>query len=378
MPPRLSRAVEVVPGLALSVAVMLAADAAAKRLGAVVLSLEGLDPAGRASPVSGISMAIVLGLLVANTTGVARVFRPGLQFAVRRMLRLGIILVGIRLSVFDVLKLGAWGLPVVATIVAVALVTATAIARLLRVSNNLGTLAAASTAICGVTAALSVGPVIEAEEQETAYTVANVTLFGLVAMLSYPYLAHALFAGRSGSAGLFLGTGIHDTSQVMGAALSYRDLFRDDGAFRVATVTKLTRNVFLVAVVPLLAYLHARRTGHEGRRIRLAKLFPVFVLGFLAMAIARSVGDAGIAAGGLAYGTWNASGWLGLTKTIGETSGTAALGTAMGGVGLSTDLRTLRAMGWRPLYLGALAAILVALLALALAAAVGPHLTPAA
>lgn len=374
MSPPLRRAFEVLPGLALSVGVMIAAGEVARRLGGVVLSLEGLEPAGRSSPISGISMAIVLGLLIANTVGTAKIFRPGLVFAVRRMLRLGIILVGIRLSFFDVVKLGAWGIPVVATIVAVALVTATALARALRVSDNLGTLAAASTAICGVTAALSVGPVIEASDEETAYTVANVTLFGLFAMLTYPYLAHALFASQPGSAGLFLGTGIHDTSQVMGAALSYKDIFRDDAAFRVATVTKLTRNVFLVAVVPLLAYLHARRTGHEGRRIRLARLFPMFVLGFLAMAIVRSIGDASLAAGHLAYGTWNAPGWLDATKTVGETWGSACLGTAMGGVGLSTNLKTFGAMGWRPLYVGGLAAILVALLALALAALVGPHL----
>ncbi len=378
MSARLRTALGILPGLAAAVAVMLAAEWVAKRLGAVVLSLEGLDPAGRSSPISGISMAIVLGLVVANTVGTAPALRPGLQFAVRRMLRLGIILVGIRLSVFDVLKLGAWGLPVVFVIVTVALLASHAIARWLGVSDNLGTLAAASTAICGVTAALSVGPVIEAEEQETAYTVANVTLFGLFAMLSYPYLAHALFAGRPGAAGLFLGTGIHDTSQVMGAALSYKDLFHDEAAFRVATVTKLTRNVFLVAVVPLLAYLHARRTGHEGRRVRLAKLFPVFVLGFLALAIVRSVGDAGLAAGRLAYGTWDSAAWLRLTRMLGETCGTAALGIAMGGVGLSTDLRKFRAMGWKPLYVGGLAALLVAVLALTLAVLVGPHLASAA
>jgi uncharacterized integral membrane protein (TIGR00698 family) len=319
-------------------------------------------------------MAILLGLVIANTLGTARVFRPGLAFAVRRMLRLGITLVGIRLSFFDVVKLGAWGIPVVAVIVVVALVASHAIARGLGVSDNLGTLAAASTAICGVTAALSVGPVIEAEESETAYTVANVTLFGLAAMLTYPYLAHALFGAHSGSAGLFLGTGIHDTSQVMGAALSYKDLFQDDAAFRVATVTKLTRNVFLVAVVPLLAYLHARRSGHEGRRIRVVKLFPIFVLGFLGMAIARSIGDAGLAAGGPALGIWGAGDWPRVTKLLGETWGTAALGTAMGGVGLSTDLRTFSSMGWRPLYVGALSAVLVALLALGLAALVGPKL----
>lgn len=374
MPAPLRRALDILPGLCLAIAVMLVADVAARWLGAEVLRLEGVDPAGRASPISGISMAIILGLVAANTIGTAPLFKPGLTFAVRRMLRLGIILVGIRLSFFDVLKLGAWGVPVVALIIAVALVAAHGLARALRVSDNLGTLAAASTAICGVTAALSVGPVIEAEESEVAYTVANVTLFGLVAMLSYPYLAHALFGAASGSVGLFLGTGIHDTSQVMGAALSYKEVFRDEAAFRVATVTKLTRNVFLVAVVPLLGYLHARRTGHAGGRVRLTKLFPVFVLGFLAMAIVRSIGDAGIASGGLAWGRWDAAGWQAVAKTVGETWGSAALATAMAGVGLSTNLRAFRTMGLKPLYVGALSAILVAVLALALASVVGPRL----
>jgi len=292
----------------------------------------------------------------------------------RHMLRIGIVLVGIRLSFFDVVKLGAWGAPVVATIVLVSLLAAPAIARLLGVSDNLGSLAAASTAICGVTAALSVGPVIEADEHEVAYTVANVTMFGLAAMLGYPYLAHAVFGARSGAVGLFLGTGIHDTSQVMGAALSYRDIFRDEVALRVATVTKLTRNVFLVAVVPLLAYRHLRLTGHAGQRVRLSALFPLFVLGFLGMAIVRSIGDANLANASRAWGVWDAAAWKGVATTLGETWSGAALGTAMAGVGLSTDLRRFGKLGWRPLFLGAITAILVAALALGLAALVGPHL----
>jgi uncharacterized integral membrane protein (TIGR00698 family) len=372
--PLVRQVLDILPGLAVAVAVMLAAGEAARRIGVLVLRAEGLDPVGRASPISGISMSILFGLLVANTIGTAAVLRPGLRFAMRHVLRIGIVCVGIRLSFFDVVKLGAWGAPVVAAIVAVSLVAAPALARLLGVSDNLGTLAAASTAICGVTAALSVGPVIEADEHEVTYTVANVTLFGLVAMLTYPYLAHSLFGGLSGAVGLFLGTGIHDTSQVMGAALSYRDVFRDEVAFRVATVTKLTRNVFLVAVVPLLAYRHVRLTGHAGRRVRVAALFPLFIIGFLAMAVVRSVGDANLARGGLAWGAWDAAAWRAVASTVGETWASAALGTAMAGVGLSTDLRRFGKLGWRPLYLGAISSALVAALALALAAFVGPHL----
>jgi uncharacterized membrane protein YadS len=160
----------------------------------------------------------------------------------------------------------------------------------------------------------------------------------------------------------------------MGAALSYKEIFRDEAAFRVATVTKLTRNVFLVAVVPLLAWLHVRRTGHEGRRVRIAKLFPLFVLGFLAMAVVRSLGDAGLTARGFAFGVFDAARWGSVVKAVGETGATAALATAMAGVGLSTNLRSFGKMGWRPFYVGGLAAVLVAGLSLALAALVGPRL----
>jgi uncharacterized integral membrane protein (TIGR00698 family) len=363
-----------IPGLVLAVAVMLTAGALARVLGAGLLRIEGIDPAGRPSPVSAISVAVLLGLAVANTIGTAAVFRPGLAFAVRRVLRLGIILVGVKISFFDVVKLGAWGVPVVAAIIVTALLVATGLARALGLSDRLGTLAAASTAICGVTAAVAVGPTIDADENEIAYTVANVTLFGLAAMFAYPYLARALFGADSGSVGLFLGTGIHDTSQVMGAALSYRELFGDEKAFDIATVTKLTRNVFLAAVVPGLAFLHARRGGKSGGRLEMRKFFPLFVLGFLAMAVVRSFGDAGVVAGGRAFGVSSEEAWKQVTKTLGETWAGAALATAMAGVGLTTDLRSLRVLGARPLYLGALSAALVAGLALLLAALVGPHL----
>ena len=92
------------------------------------------------------------------------------------------------------------------------------------------------------------------------------------------------------------------------------------------------------------------------------------------MAIVRSIGDAKLAAGGLAWGLWDAAAWKQVTNTVGDTCGTAALGTAMAAVGLSTNLRAFAKMGWRPLYVGALSAILVGALALLLASIVGPHL----
>lgn len=357
---------------------MLAAHTLAGWLGRGVLALQGIDPSGRPSPVSGIMVAIVLGMAIANSVAVPPVFAPGLVFAMKKMLRLGIILVGIRLSIYDVAALGALAVPLVLTIVVVALVVTIAFARRLGVSDNLGTLAAASTAICGVTAALAVAPAIDADDREVAYTLANVTLFGALSMFVDPYLAHAFLGKSSAAVGLFLGTGIHDTSQVMGAALSYKELFHDETALKVATVTKLTRNLFLAAVVPALAYFHARRRGKEtgSPKVRIGSLFPMFVLGFVAMAVVRSAGEGMLAHGHAAWGLWDASAWPALVKMLGETWSTAALATAMAGVGLTTRFSVFRGLGAKPLYVGAVSATVVGVLAFLLAALIGPHMSP--
>jgi uncharacterized integral membrane protein (TIGR00698 family) len=365
------------PGFALAVATALLANWIAGGLGGLVLRAQGLDPVGRASPISGIAVAVVVGLVIANVVKLSPLFAPGLDFAMKKVLRAGIILVGIKLSIVDVARIGGLGVPVVAAIVTFGLAATLLLARAARVSNRLGSLAAASTAICGITATVAVAPAIGAKDQEVAYTVANVTLFGLVAMIVYPYLAHWLFADQPGAAGLFLGTSIHETSQVMGAAISYKEVFGDERAAQIATVAKLTRNALLVGVVPILAWLHARSRRAEGgatSRLSLAKLFPMFVLGFIAVSLVRSAGDFTLAQGGAAYGLFDASTWSGLVKSVGEGTAGLLLGSALAAVGLTTTLSVFKGLGVRPLLIGLAAAALVGVASLALAFTVGPLL----
>lgn len=356
------------PGLALALILALLANPVADLLGGLFLSATG---SSGANPISPIPVAVLLGLLVANTVGVPEGFAPGVKLAVKKVLQLGIVLVGLKLSVLDVLKVGALGVPVVAVLVGFAMLVSMAIARRLGVGPRLGSLAAASTAICGITATLAVAPTVRADQREVAYTVANVTLFGLFAMLTYPYLAHWLFADQPGSAGLFLGTAILDTSQVMGAAMTYRDVFDDPVAMQVATVTKLTRNVMLIGVVPLMGWLH-RDAGEADWSVR--KLFPMFVLGFVAMSLVRSLGDVGLAQGGAAFGLLPAETWTGLVGALGGPVATVALSTALAGVGLGTRLSVLAGLGPKPLLLGFAAAVTVTVGSLGLAAVVGPLL----
>jgi uncharacterized integral membrane protein (TIGR00698 family) len=350
--------VKAIPGLLLAVAIVVVANPAAHAAGAAVLRLQGLSE-GK-SPVSPIPVAVVLGLLVANTLGVPKMAAPGLSFATKNVLRLGIILVGLKLSVLDVLQVGLIGVPIVVALVAFALAVSLGLARAAGVGPRLGVLAAASTAICGITATLAVAPGIKADDREVAYTVANVTLFGLCGMILYPYVAHALFGGVSGSAGLFLGTAIHDTSQVLGAAMSYSQVYGDERAMQVATVAKLTRNSLLVVVVPFLTWAY-RRTSGAAAESKGAD-FPTFVLGFVAMAVVRTAGDAILGADP----TWKA-----VVSALGDTGATLLLACALAAVGLGTKLSTLRGLGPRPMAVGLTAALAVGAASAILSAVLG-------
>lgn len=339
---------------------MLAGFWLADRIGQAILAAQGLTGG---SPLSGVPVAIVLGLLLRNTLPLPASLNPGLKFATTTILRAGIVLVGIRLSVFDVLKLGIAGLPVVLAAITTGLVFVTWFNKKLGLPPRLGTLIAAGTSICGVTAIVSVAPAIEADEREVAYAVANVVAFGLFGMLTYPYLAHALL-GSSETIGLFLGTAVHDTSQVVGAALTYKQVYGDDVVLRVATVTKLTRNIFLAVVIPVLTWLHLKNQGAQGaqgaKRIKWSSLIPGFVIGFLAMAVVRSLGDWTLTRNGAAFGMWSTAQWASITKQLGDYwASQILLGTAMAAVGLNTNFAVFKGVGLKPFAVGMAGALVV-------------------
>jgi len=177
----------------------------------------------------------------------------------------------------------------------------------------------------------------------------------LTSLLTIPCLHNNLF-----------GTAIHDTSQVVGAALAYREIFQDEAAFNAATATKLTRNLFLAVVVPLLAYqysrsqartLHAR--SHSASRPTLFDLLPLFILGFVVMALLRTVGEITLARGA-AFGLFDAQAWHSLTVEIGDVWGSRCLALAMASVGLLTRFSDFRTLGWKPFAVGLAGSFLVA------------------
>ena len=318
------------------------------------------------SPISAVMLGLSLGLIIGAVIPISEVLRPGLKFTVSKVLRLGIILLGIRLTIFDVFRLGVYGVPIVIFCVVGALFFTTRINGWVDLPERLGALIAVGTSICGVSAIVATGPAIGADDEEVAYAVAVITIFGLAATLVYPYLAHLVFGGQALPVGLFFGTAIHDTSQVVGAAKVYADVFSASVTLDVATVTKLVRNLLMAAVIPFMALYYARRNREEipGRGTGFFRLLPLFVVGFLAMSVFRSVGDAGIKAGGFAFGVWDQDSWTGIYTMLKTWAG-YLLVVALAGVGMSTDLRTLKGLGVKPFFVGLGAALVVGVLSFA-------------
>jgi uncharacterized integral membrane protein (TIGR00698 family) len=350
-----------IPGLALAAALALVATALARWVGTDLLGYAR-------SPLSPVLVTVLLGVAIRNGVGLAPAFEPGLRLCVRHILRVSVALLGIRLSLAAAGATGLAALPVVLATITAAIVVVTGLTRVFRLPRRLGTLIAVGTSICGITAIVATSPVIGAEEDETSYAVGTIALFGMAALLVHPFLAHLLF-GDPHRAGIFLGTAIHDTSQVAGAGLAYAQQFGAPAALETATVTKLIRNLCMVAVIPLMGVLYRRggdasgpagpTTGApagDGTRPvpRILEMVPLFVIGFLAMTALRTIGDLG----DRPFGVLDPAAWAAFVGAA-ETASELGLLLAMAAVGLGTDLRRMRALGLRPLAMGLAAAATV-------------------
>lgn len=343
-----ARVRELLPGVMLALGLALAAQWLAGWVGANLMGLSR-------SPVSPIMMAILLGMLLRNAWRLPPWTDAGVRFCLVRVLRLGIVLLGIRLSLSEAGAIGLRALPVIIACVITALVLVSQVSRRVGLTTRMGTLIAAGTGICGATAIVALSPVIRARDEETAYAVACITLFGVAAMLAYPFVAHWLFEADAFRIGLFLGTSVHETAQVAGAGLVYQEYFGSAAALDIATVTKLVRNLLMLAVIPALGFaFHRTERGSVIGATRWYAMVPLFVLGFAAMSLLRTLGDMGDEA----FGVFTPSQWT-AAVTATRDAAELCLGVAMAAVGLGTSFRGLRQIGMKPFGVGLLSALLV-------------------
>lgn len=297
--------------------------------------------------VGGPVFAILLGIAVGNTFRVSDLSRPGISFCGKKVLQLAIIVLGGGLSLLQVYETGARSLAVMLSTLAAALLVAWLLGRLLKVDRKLTSLVGVGTGICGGSAIAAIAPIIDADDDEIAFSISTVFLFNVVAVIIFPLFGHLLGMTDEGF-GIWAGTAINDTSSVVAAAYSYSQQAGD-----VATVTKLARTTMIVPIAIAFAFMVSRRASGDngdadrGSRLNIMRIFPWFVLGFLAMALLNTFGV------------------LGATAPHFSLAGKLLITIALAGVGLGANLRKIVKTGPRPIFLGLMVWIVVALISLA-------------
>ena len=350
-------------GIAIAVGVSVLAGYAATWVGVGLLGFEK-------SPISAIMMAIVLGMIIANSTALPASIQPGLKFCTSGILQVGIMLLGIRLSLLSAGQFTLVALPFVLAAIAAGLLTVGLIGRYMGLSKQLSGLIAVGTSICGCTAIVAIAPLIKAKESEVSYSIACITIFGLAAMFFYPLLAHYAFADQPELAGLFLGTSIHETAQVAGAGMMYEAQYDAPVALELATVTKLVRNLCMIAVIPLVGILYGSNwTAGDTGKVNYFAMIPWFIVGFAIMSAIRTIGDHGEQP----FGIFEPAQWNHAVLIIRETAERCLL-IAMAAIGLTSLFAGMRNIGMRPFMLGLFAALLVGGVSFVLIATFAPRL----
>jgi uncharacterized integral membrane protein (TIGR00698 family) len=309
---------------------------------------------GGRHPLESVTVAILIGLFIRNFFSLPTLFHPGL-LKYETLLKSGIVFLGIGLSFYAVLAIGAKAVSLVVLCLLIAPLLFFFIGRRLGLPEKMNILIGIGTTICGSTAIAITAPVIEADENDVSYAIATMSLFGIAAMLLLPLFAELL--GLSNSIfGLWAGTAIHATPQVVAAGYMYGEV-----AGQVATVVKLTRNIFMAPAVFVIGlwYMGKRMKGTKGlpKRTRYAKAVPLFLLGFLAFAMIRTIGDR--------TNLISASDWQWLIDHITQVGKFLVL-VAMAGIGLNTRLGTMRQIGAKPFVVGLIASVLLAIISLLL------------
>ena len=323
---------DLIPGLLLTSALALLAN-----------NLQKLPGVNIFSP---LILAVLLGVSIRNIVGVRSVYKPGVTFALKKILRLAVILLGLKLSFVQVFSVGPTGLAIVLVTLVSAFVFTSWFGAYLGVDRKLAQLIAAGTSICGASAVLATNGVVKGTDEDAAYAVTIVTLFGTLSMLLYPLL-DLIFQTSPREFGLWCGVSIHDVAQVIAAASQ-----KGKESSEIATISKLSRVIFLIPMLLGLGTLSINQVpkSKRPRQEKATKLsIPWFVFGFIALVILNS------------YSVFPPA-----LKEIITQGNQFLLTISLGAMGLETNISKMQETGFKPLFLGAVSWLFISELSLGL------------
>ena len=273
--------------------------------------------------------------------------KPALKFTSKRILKVAIILLGASLSVNTILSVGKMTFFVMLFTFAMCFGGGYFIRKLFGLNWKLGNLISAGTGICGGSAVAAIAPVIDADDKDIAFAMSSTFLFDMVMVALYPLMGKAL--GMSDIAyGIWAGTSVNDTASVVASGYAFSEIAGD-----FATMVKLTRTIAIIPTVLVFAYIGTRAKQKElkatsgGQKVKLVKIIPWFICGFLLLAILNSVGWIPESTGALIKST---------SKFL--------MVTALAAIGLGTSLLDFKKAGLRPMFYGVTIDTLVTLTAL--------------
>ncbi|WP_273230458.1 MULTISPECIES: YeiH family protein [Pseudomonas] len=307
---RRERFLEVSPGLLVAVVVAAGATFLSEHYGAPVMLMALL-------------LGMALGFLHEEGRAVA-----GIKFTSSTILRIGVALLGMRITVEQIFSLGGTLMMVVIGAVLLTIAVGVGLSKLLGLGRDFGVLSGGSVGICGASAALAISAVLPQDkdaERNTIFTVISVTALSTLAMIVYPILAKSLGLDDQ-QAGVFLGATIHDVAQVVGAGYSMSNETGD-----TATVIKLLRVAMLVPIVFSLSLLLRRRGGADAGGSKTALPLPLFIIFFVVFVGLNSSG---------VMPEWSQKMAIGVSSWC--------LVTAIAALGMKTSIKALLAVGWRP------------------------------
>lgn len=301
---------------------------------------------GRLVPVAGAPVfALVVGAVIASVRPPQELFLRGIRFAGKELLQTAIVLLGATLSLGEIARMGLRSLPVLLGTAIITLAAAYVLGKILRVDRDLRRLLGVGTTICGGSAIVALAGVIDVDQADVAYAISTVFLFNIAAVLTFPWIGQALRLSAH-AFGLWAGTAINDTSSVIAAGYAF-----GHGAASEAIIVKLTRTTL---IIPLVVFYAGKRlfSARSDAAVRWAAVIPWFILWFVLAAVLNTLRV--------------------IPQSAHAPLSAAALFlivVALAGVGLSTNLAAIRAVGVRPLLLGGLLWIVIACSSLMIARA---------
>lgn len=331
----MKKIIRMLPGIALSLVIA-----------AIAKGLEILEGKAGLHFIGASVIALFIGMLVNAFCKPNEITSSGIRFTSKKLLKFAIILLGASLNLSTVLTVGRFSLTVMLFTLATCFGLGALIGKALGLNWKTSSLINAGTGICGGSAIAAIAPVIEATDMDIAYGLSATFLFDTVMIVVFPLLGRAM--GLSDAAfGLWAGTAVNDTSSVVATGYAFSEAAGD-----FATMVKLTRTLAIIPAVLVFAaiQLHLKKkvqTENPGVKVRISKIFPWFILGFLAMSALTSLGliPAAVAS---------------VLKTVSKFLMVAALAA----IGLNTDFRSLCRSGAKPMLHGFIVSVLVVLVAI--------------